>query len=99
MLRSLYALEEITFLDSFQICYVDGGLDWRSSYFQNLRKFDMRNLPRDTMNTNADDVGEVLLASPNLRFLGLSVAGESGCANWLLRRLIMFYNSERIKRR
>lgn len=52
-----------------------------------------------TMNTNADDVGEVLLASPNLQFLGLSVPGEFGCASLLLRRLIMFYNSERIKRK
>lgn len=97
MLRRVKNLEDPTVVVPQPNCYWD-ELDWRSPHFQNLRKFNMRILTRETLDTNANDIAEGLFALSNLRFLGLPVSGQHGSCDFLLRRLIKFYIKERVKR-
>ncbi|GAB7351003.1 hypothetical protein MBLNU459_g1496t1 [Dothideomycetes sp. NU459] len=99
VLAALDKLEDLTIVETNPSPYYPDMFDWRSPPFQNLCRFDMRNLTRDPIDGDADDIAEVLLACPNLRFLGLSIAGAEGCSNWLLRKVINHYDEQRIKRR
>jgi len=65
--------------------------------FKNLRKLDLYGLEREDFDGGVDDIAKVLLASPQLSFLGLSLRLEDDLTNILLREIINYYPLKRKK--
>jgi hypothetical protein len=86
-------LQKITF-SNIDDCY-GNEFTWRIPIFKNLRTLVLLGLDRSSYEGNVDDVAEVLLASPGLTSLGISLMPEEGMGNDNLRKMINHYQSRR----
>jgi len=71
---------------------------WRIPPLRNLRTLALFGLERSSFHDNVDDIAEVLLSSPELTSLGLSLKTEPGLDNDMLRKLINYYQLKRKER-
>jgi hypothetical protein len=62
--------------------------------FQGLTTLAIHKLERKSWSENVDDVAEVLLASPGLKSLSLSLMPETGLVNDQLRKLINYFHEK-----
>jgi len=71
------------------------NFSWRLPLLSNLRKLVLLGMRRESRTADADDIAEILLVSPGLKSLGLSLEPEEGMVNHVLKRLIKYYHSRR----
>jgi hypothetical protein len=95
-LAKLDKLEEVTLI-AFRDYDVE--FNWKIPCFHNLRKLVVNGMKLDDNRTDGkstfSDVAEILLASPNLKFLGLSSSLEEGHDSMNLLLLIEAYDDGR----
>jgi hypothetical protein len=95
-LAKLEKLKEVTL-----IAFRDYDIDfrWKIPCFQNLRKLVVHGIEHDDNRTDGKsafaEIAKILLASPNLEFLGLSSSLDEGHTNINLWLLVETYDSER----
>lgn len=93
LLAAVDSFREFSLINPTYSTFDDPNLRFFNS--KNLSKLNLRNIERHHFHESADDIAEILLGSPLLRFLGLSLNGREGCMNELLHSLIRFYDMHR----
>lgn len=91
-LPRLQDLEEVSLISSNEDIM---EFTWPIPPFKGLRKLVLHRLERESWSGNVDDIAKVLIVSPEITSLGLSLMPEEGLVNDLLRKLINYYHSNR----
>ena len=92
LLSRLQHLENVSLISSNEDTM---EFNWPIPHFESFRKLVVHRLERESWSGNVDDIAEVLISSPCLNSLGLSLMPEEGLVNDLLRKLINYYHSNR----
>jgi hypothetical protein len=88
-------LKDVTLIVN-DVCH-EVEFTWQIPPFRNLRTLILFGLERSSFHGNADDIAEVLLSSPELTSLGLSLKTEPGLDNDMFQKLINCYQLRRIE--
>ena len=98
-LANLNRLSELSIINT---CITAERMTWRLPLLRNLQKLVFRGIeryldPKDP-DGNIRDIGEIILHSPHLKYLGLTAARDGIWFNASLKELSDFFHEERIKR-